>query len=106
MSAFLNFLEVHKVGLLTLAALFFALLLALRWVCWIFGLGRFKDGGGVGPGHQEIRFVIADFCVKIIDDFRHLLALIIVFVFLIALIIMLWPGVKKGDVGMMEASLK
>lgn len=106
MSGILDFFAQHKGGILVLSGAVFALIVVLQWVCWIFCLGRFNKATRQGTSHQELRFVITDFFVKIIDDFRHLLALVIVFVFLVTLAIMLWPGAKKGDVAMMETSLK
>src|SRR5215467_10356611 len=106
MSELFDFFSQHKVGIFVFAGIVFAFIVVLQWICWIFRWGRFKREKGEESNHQELRFVITDFFVKIIDDFRHLLALVIVFVFLVALTVMLLPGARRGDVGMMETSLK
>lgn len=104
MSRLFDFFAQHVVGILVLVALLFALILIIRWLCWIFCWGRFARER---PSQRaELRFVITDFFVKLIDDFRHLLALVIVFIFLAALMTMLWPGLKERNVYEMEDALK
>lgn len=79
----------------------------LQWVLWIFGVGRFKPAFEVqgsnraGPGNATdqqtpIRHVIANLFVKVIDDFRHLLALIIVVIFAVALVYSLYVSGKDS----------
>lgn len=51
-------------------------------MAWIFSLGRFR---APQSRSDNLRNIFTDFLVKIIDDFRHLLALIIVVIFALAL---------------------
>jgi hypothetical protein len=80
MGSFLDFLAVHRIGLAVAVIFAGALALFVQWLAWIFGLGRFKTRP---PSERtfQLRFVIADFLVKIIDDFRHLLALVLLLIF-------------------------
>ena len=91
MAHFLDFFAQQRVGILVTILVLFSGVLLLQWISWIFEWGRFKNPTKSG-NHQDLRFVITDFFLKIIDDFRHLLALILVLVFLFALVLMLWPG--------------
>ncbi len=52
--------------------------LVLQWVFWIFGWGRFSQRA---PVSQGVRFIIADLAANIINDFRHLLALLIILIY-------------------------
>lgn len=56
----------------------------MQWIVWILGRGRF--GKPPSPaGRAELRFIFSEAAVKIINDFRHLLALVIVLIFAFAL---------------------
>src|SRR5688572_21897045 len=103
MSGLFTFLAEHRVGIWVLIGSSFGAVLLLHWVSWIFGWGRFGRASGTD---RDLRVVITDFFVKIIDDFRHLLALALVIIFLTTLVVMLWPGIVKGDIAMMESALK
>jgi hypothetical protein len=78
---------------------------AIQWVAWIFGLGRFKAATTgeanaaptPGSGQTPIRHVIANLFVKVIDDFRHLLALIIIVMFAITLVYSLYVAGTEAD---------
>ena len=105
MAGLIDFFAEHRAGVGVLLASGFALTLALQWLCWIFGWGRFTRSAA-GTGRQELRVVVTDFLVKIIDDFRHLLALIVVLVFVVVLAIVLWPGMMGANVASMEEGLK
>jgi hypothetical protein len=51
-----------------------------HWVAWLFAWGRF----GKAREHDlrtPLRFVVAEFFTKLIDDFRHLLALVVIAIF-------------------------
>ncbi len=72
-------------------------LLAIQWFCWIFGLGRFKN---IEAQKDNIEYIITNFFVNLINDFRHLLALMIVFVFAITLFYVLY---KTGATELGEA---
>jgi hypothetical protein len=104
MTALLDYFALHRQGITVLLACAFALVLLLQWVCWIFAWGRFARTAAAG--RQELRVVITDFFVKIIDDFKHLLALVLVLIFMGTLVVMIWPGIVGGDAAKMESSLK
>jgi hypothetical protein len=61
----------------------------VQWFAWIFSIGRFKSTDATPPGArpsgQSLRYVFSEAAVKIINDFRHLLALVIVVIFALAL---------------------
>jgi hypothetical protein len=93
----------------------------VQWICWLAGWGRFKPRPQlvVGQGdltvppsaiigstgvERRIRFVIAELFAKLIDDFRHLLALIIVIIFMMTIGYALW--VAGGNVANLNASLQ
>lgn len=66
-------------------ALFLAVLAIVT--CWTFGWGRFsRDAAGVRPKSENLRYLITEALTKIINDFRHLLALILVVIFGCALV--------------------
>jgi hypothetical protein len=69
-------------GILVFVFFLIALLIALRAVMWMFALGRFA---GPPKTASSLGYVIADFFVKLIDDFRHLLALFLVAIFVAVL---------------------
>jgi hypothetical protein len=78
MSTFLEYLEAHYVGVIVLFSCLAVTVLLIQWLVWIFARQRF---GYMERHSTRISYVIADFFVKIIDDFRHLLALVIVIIF-------------------------
>jgi len=54
------------------------------WIAWILRIGRFKpaDGGQrISPEQAPLSFIIADAAVKLVNDFRHLLALLLVLIY-------------------------
>jgi hypothetical protein len=50
--------------------------------------------------------VLANFFVKIVNDFRHLLALVLVILFGLALFAAMWPGMMKQDVSLIKDGLQ
>ncbi len=81
----------------------------LQWLAWIFGYGRFKKPVGTVESNSAsanqtttqapIRYVIANLFAKLVDDFRHLLALILVLMFAIVLVYSLYvAGTKVDDI--------
>lgn len=84
MSTFFDFFRDHWQGILVFGLLLLAIGALVQWVMWIFARGRFQKKDAL-TGRQTLRFVFADLLVKIIDDFRHLLALVIVVIFALAL---------------------
>lgn len=78
----------------------FAVVLLIQWVAWLFKWGRFGSPpvqAATAPT-QPLRFLIANFFAEIINDFRHLLALIIISVFAIALFVGMYPGLVTNNV--------
>ena len=84
MEEFFTFLETHQVGILTLIAILVAVVLLTQWLAWIFSVGRFGAKNPT-PGDLSLRYIVSQFLVNVIDDFRHLLALIIVIIFALVL---------------------
>jgi len=100
MDKFFTFLETHWSGILFLLV---CLAFLVQWFAWIFGKGRFAPGTitdndpsnskgngkggdkGTGTSRAQLRYVFSEAIVKIIDDFRHLLAVVIVLIFAFAL---------------------
>ena len=78
---FLTFLRDHSAALGLLLATLAFIALICHWMAWVFGWGRFNSATPQPPRSNQIRFVIADLFTKIIDDFRHFLALIVVVIF-------------------------
>lgn len=83
---FLGILGNNARGSLVLLGWLVAVLLAVQWVCWTLGIGRFKpsEGGGLVAA-PALRYLVTEALTKIINDFRHLLALILVVIFAAAL---------------------
>ena len=93
MTSFFTFFQTNRSGILLFVFLLFAAAFLLQWLAWIFAKGRFKKGGmiggtGTGTGDglpRPARFVLTDLAVKIINEFRHLLALLVFIIFAFAL---------------------
>lgn len=60
------------------------MIIIVNWIAWIFNFGRYRDGKANTKG--SVIFIITEMIVKIITDFRHFLALILVLIFAGALI--------------------
>lgn len=84
MNEFLEFFASNWRGILVFLLLVAVAVVLLQWIAWIFSLGRFS-GPSPARGETPLRHVFADLVVKIIDDFRHLLALIVILIFALAL---------------------
>lgn len=50
--------------------------------------------------------MFGELLTKIIYEFRHLLALLIVVLFAVALFAAMWPGMMKGDVALIKDGLQ
>lgn len=87
MEQFFDLVGRHQSAILVLLFCVGVFLFSLQWVLWLFAKGRFhvtseKSEKLVAPARpQGLRYLVADGLVKIINDFRHLLALIIVSIF-------------------------
>jgi len=105
---FLKLLDDYSGGILVLFLSLATIVLLIQWVAWIFLMGRFKPKppeSGTGPGDRfrqsSLRFVFADLLVKIINDFRHLLALLMVTIFALALMYALYSTGASADANKM-----
>jgi multidrug transporter EmrE-like cation transporter len=85
MESFFKFIEANYTGILLLFVGALFLVLMVHWIAWIFGLGRFKVINNQGSREGGLFYILGDLLVKIINDFRHLLALILVLIFAISL---------------------
>jgi hypothetical protein len=84
MDSLFTFLQTYRSGIFTLLLVLASIVFFIQWLSWIFNLGRF--GKAAPPGTRaELRFIFSEATVKIINDFRHLLALLIVLIFAFAL---------------------
>lgn len=91
MTSFRDFLAAERTGILTLVFILIAAGGVVNWVLWMFGWGRFR---GTVKADSKIRYVVSDFFVKIINEFRDLLALAMVALFGVALFAAMWPGLQ------------
>ena len=87
LSDFLTFLEHHQVGLLILGCIITFLAIIANWFFRIFQLGRYKPID-TKPGHRPVSaaregfgFLMGKLMSKVIYEFRHLLALLILLTF-------------------------
>lgn len=84
MDSLFTYLQTYRGGILLLLLILASLVIFIQWLSWIFGWGRF--GKAAPPSSRaELRFIFSEATVKIINDFRHLLALLIVLIFAFAL---------------------
>lgn len=103
MREFLLFFWDARGGIFVLIVLFAAVVFGIRYLAWIFQWGRFASAasqttGSPGvKGDGKLAFVIADFFVKLINDFRHLLALILVSIFAGVLLFAIWRSQQTID---------
>ena len=74
-----SYLSSNKSGIMVLILSLFALLVLFNWFVWILGLGRFKSREK--DDDKPIRYILVELFAKIIDDFRHLLALVVILIF-------------------------
>jgi len=81
----LNFLSSNKTEIGILFLSLFVLFIFFNWFAWILGLGRFKKKQDDDNGEKPIRYILVELFAKIINDFRHLLALIIILIFAVIL---------------------
>lgn len=82
MEEFLGIIEKHYAAVLLLVLIFFSIFLVIAWLARVFGWGKFKylTDGRMEEGN--ITYIFSRFLVNLIDDFKHLLALVIVIVFI------------------------
>jgi hypothetical protein len=98
----LDYVWTHRSAVFVLLVAAFGVVGMVQWLAWIFRRGRFR----VEPGQTQLArgatnslgYVAANFFVEIINDFRHLLALVIVGVFAVALGVAMYPGFRQWNV--------
>ena len=91
MARFFTFLQDNRGGIFVLFLSLASIAFLFQWFAWILAKGRFSATTASG-GRAELRYIFSEATVKIINDFRHLLALIIVLIFAIALGYALWKA--------------
>ena len=106
MTSFLDFMAAQRTGILMALVSLIVLAALLRWVLSMFGWGRFQQPSTAMRPGSTWPFVIAEFFAKIISEFRHLLALLIVVLFFLALFVGMWPGIIKQDVTQIKDGLQ
>ena len=84
MENLLSTLDKYSKGVSILIVLLFTVIILVQWLFYIFGIGRYKSRPD-GKGSGSFMTVLTDLLVKIINDFRHFLALILVLIFAVAL---------------------
>ncbi|SRR6266404_1309994 len=103
-----TFLQTYRSGILFLIVCLACVAFLLQWFAWIFGIGRFRRGEpetrtGTGSGSisasTNLRYLFSGAIVKIVNDFRHLLALVIVLIFAFALGYSLWKAASLPAIG-------
>ena len=98
MAELLNFLANHSTGIFVLFLSLVGIVVLVQWLAWMFQLGRFGQERKSDSGTSKLRFVAAELFVSIINEFRHLLALVVVTLFALMLVLSMWPGLQTGDV--------
>jgi hypothetical protein len=82
MSSLVNFFQIYRSGIFLLLLFLAGIAFLIQWLAWIFGVGRFKN---IGTASKTSSFIFSEFTFKIINEFRHLLALLVVLIFSFAL---------------------
>ncbi len=88
-----DYLVTNKEGIAIALFVLFILMIFIQWFCWTTGIGRFKNITKRDE-RSALRYVIADMLAKIINDFRHLLALVLVLIFAASLA---YAMINAGD---------
>lgn len=81
MESFLKILEDHYKGVLLILLSALTLVFILNWMARIFRWGKY--GLAIYAGSLTRNQILADFFARLINDFRHLLALVIVVIFVV-----------------------
>jgi hypothetical protein len=99
MASTLDYISTHRGGIVMLLVMAFGVVGIVQWLAWIFRRGRFAlDDSDPRDSATKLGVAVADFFVKLINDFRHLLALVIVSVFGLALAGAMYPGLRHWNV--------
>jgi len=96
MESLLTFFKNYSGGILMLFFSLAAAVALVQWVCWIFSWGRFSPDKAVAMSGvlKSLRQVIGELFFNLVNDFRHLLALVIVLIFTIVLS---YTVIRAGD---------
>jgi len=102
MTNILQFLADHVSGVAVILMILFAIIGIIQYVCWIFRWGRFKVDALLSDSvdrrtESTVRHMVVKFFVEIINDFRHLLALVIVIIFAVTLLAVCQAGFKLDN---------
>ena len=81
MEQFFTFLETHTNGVLILLVSLVVLTFIINYIAKIFNWGRYKNAYYVSESESKVSYVIVEFFVRLINDFKHFLALTIVLLF-------------------------
>lgn len=81
MKNLLEYLSENYIGLVVLILIIFSVIAALNWVARIFNWGRYNSDSSESEHIKGIAYVISVFFTNLINDFKHLLALVIVVIF-------------------------
>ncbi len=85
MSSIINFFANNGTGIAIMLSSIAGVVMLVQWLSWIFELGRYSHAKEDSATRQSLRFLVAEMLTKIINEFRHLFALIMVIIFAIAL---------------------
>jgi len=78
---FLIFIECHYGAILLLILMMFSIVLVINWLARIFTWGMFKTRRFDYSNQSNFTYILSRFLVNLIDDFKHLLALVVVIIF-------------------------
>lgn len=92
MTTLFSFLQEYRAGIWVFLGILGAIALLVQWFAWIFAKGRFGVTKPPSNDRAGLRYIFSDLTVKIINEFRHLLALIVVVIFAGALTYSLWKA--------------
>lgn len=104
MSRLFTFLQTYRSGIFLLVLLLASIAFLVQWLAWIFSLGRFRPSADPFRQQNFLRYTISEAIVKIVNEFGHVIALIILFIFSFTLIFALVQ--TRGDIAGMTDALK
>ena len=92
MTSILAFLSENTQGFAVLVGILFFLTLLIQWTACLFNWVRFKKSEAKtdSDDRPSIRYMVAEFIMEIINDFRHILAITLTLVFVVALLSVLF----------------
>ena len=81
MNDFFTFLETHTNGILMLLLILVVIAFIINFLAKTFSFGRYKDAYFATASESKVSYIIVQFFIRLIDDFRHFLAMTIVVIF-------------------------